>query len=253
MSRLTAFWAELWSSMPWIDALAERADKMKKICELVALLLPILGIATCFGDWASAVNPWAAIALVGVGVLYLVWRSAIAWDRTRGPIIWIGEFEFDRYYKMFDIRIKNAGLDEVYAKIYVVDLRDSSGKRIPRIDHQWPAHWRGMEGDKCLLFGDRHGTAGVLIAAPDPRHSMCPCLQVAMPGIGRPNAVLLYPIEATPIDQQERVTLTIRVDFCDADDKFIKSKLKTVTVIPPDAKSNPLDPESLTRYTIKRR
>jgi hypothetical protein len=248
MSMLHAWWEE------FVGRIAGPDDKsmQRKVWNwiwpvLLALTLLLVGVWAGFQEaaeslpvqlkWLPRILPIAPYVLIAA-LMVFVWHAAIAYDRASvsGPIIWIGEFDYDKYWKMFDIPVKNAGSGEVMARIYVVDVRDKDGKRIPRIDDQIWAHWRGSTDPGMKLFGDKHGTAGVFIEEVDERNSMCPCLKIAMPGgpYGKTSIVktLLYPIEVTAFDQQEEITLTLRVDFSDLEGKFIKSKLKKLSVTP---------------------
>jgi hypothetical protein len=235
-ARLKSFFEELWKSLWWVESLFDKAEIVGKAIGVLTLLLPFLGIT---GGLISALTstwqPWLAIYLVGIPLLYLTWLMAVAWERTKGPIIQIGEFSYDQSWKIFDLKIKNGGAEEVFAKVYAVEILDSKGQRIPRIDSQIPLHWRGERYEKFKLFGDRHGICGALQLEIS-EESMSSKLHLAMPGGDDFDAIqtthLLHPGDPIPLDKQDSFTLTIRVDFLDMDDRFVKSKLKSFRFIP---------------------
>lgn len=90
MSRLAAFWNEFWESVKWTGDLPEKAKKMG---EQAAILLLLFGYTVQWSEWAAWLRPWSLYLLVPVG-LWLWWRVAVAWDRSRGPVIKCGDPAF---------------------------------------------------------------------------------------------------------------------------------------------------------------
>jgi hypothetical protein len=233
---------ELRKSFGWVNDFPDKFEKLKKQAQFLLWLLAAIGYSVKDLSWATWwpwLQPWSQIVLAGV-VWFIAWKVAIAWFTTAGPIIWLAEISIDENYLMLDLRVKNQGLGEVIAHIYAVDVRDAKGRRIPVIDSQIEVHWRGLKGEeKMLLYGDKHGIAGVLqvqrnsVSAPvllltTPAHSG------DVPGIYR-----VVPLtQQCPLGRQEELRLTLRIDFRDEyDDKCLKTKTVVVSVVP-DAQSN---------------
>src|SRR5262245_39792852 len=93
MERLRAAWDEFWKSISWLE-------ESPKVLEFLARLVPFVLIALGIGviqagksgvEWASQINPLVLHILVLICAMYLTWHFAIAWHKTGGPIIWLGE------------------------------------------------------------------------------------------------------------------------------------------------------------------
>ena len=84
--------------------------------------------------WLPRIMPIAPYVLIA-SLMFFVWHGAISFHKASGPIIWIDNsmcgHEYQKGYFNFEIRVQNVGRDEVDAFIYIVELCDASGKRIP--------------------------------------------------------------------------------------------------------------------------
>jgi hypothetical protein len=242
MARISAAFRYFWKSIAWIGGASSTADKMKKVAEIgMFLFAPGLAamLAHKVAEWRVFV-PW----LLSVGAAYLLWKFAIAWDRTAGPIIWIGRPEPDVKNDIFDLHVENRGCGQVTARIYMQNLRDLDGARIPRIDDQVELYWRGYHSDtKMKLFGKKYGIAAMLkIDRSDPES---PVPHIMMPG-KKPKTLVtpLISADMPTLDKQKGVTFSIRVDFHDASSgEFLKSEVRSYSMRP--------DTQSPMRYRIR--
>jgi hypothetical protein len=239
-SRFAAFWEEFWKSISWTTEIPEKSEKLKKGVPFVLWLLAAVGYGTKDVIWASWwpwLEPWSPLLLVAV-VWFVAWKAGIAWYKTQGPIIWMGEIETDESYRFFEFFLENRGKGEVFADVYATDLRDGSGRRVPIIDGEMKIHCRGYyTGDKVKLFGDKH-----VIVAPLQVHngneSGTAHLRLVNPG-DKPNfwvAPLISHVP-TPLKDQHELSLSIRVDFFDEQNKFLTTRTRRLVIVPDEKQS----------------
>jgi hypothetical protein len=167
--RLAAFWEEFWKSFTWIGQTLDKWEKVQKtVGSAIAFFLVLTGITVAITDVADAIRP-AVPWLFGFVAMYIAWKAGIAWYKTSGPIIWIGDLEFtsrdagDRK-NVAEIRVRNAGRDEIMAFVFVVDVQDNPGKRIDRVPTGEIIPWMGVTaelGAPMLLYGDKIAFARV--------------------------------------------------------------------------------------------
>jgi hypothetical protein len=234
MSRLAAVWQEFWKSFTWIGSVPDTADKMRKIGGLLALLIGPAALASTATDWGHIVKPFLPYFL-GVSAICIIWKLAIAWEKSSGPIIWIGKPEPDEYQNFFDLRVQNRGHGEVIARVFAQDLCDRRGKRIPRIDDEIEIQWRGYhQGQNMKLRGDKPGIAAILQV--DKTNPIAPILNLVIPQPSPATGLLpLLPGALRQLEKDE-VRITFRVDFYDDKDVFLKNNSKRFS-IRPDNKS----------------
>lgn len=242
MERLAAFWREFWPSIGFAESLP---GKMKKLGEWFLFLLGPIG----FAAWRGHLTAWLVdygLVLLIVSAVFIVWKAGVSWERSNGPIIWVGPIESDEHHNLFEFMVRNAGRGEVIAHVYVVNLRDRYGKRIPRIDEQVEVHWRGLaSGEQMRLYRDKHGICGVLnVNTTD--NPKTPFLQFAMPASpkGAIGVAPLIPGDPRPLDKQEKVFMSLRVDFCDDNGKNITTRTIRYSIRP--------DPKSKLPYRFRR-
>jgi hypothetical protein len=155
MSRLAAFRAELLAQLTWVGTAREKAQRIGTQVPLV--ILALLGIPASqagITDWA---RPWLPY-FTAPFLLYLTWKAAVAWDRTRGPSVEVGPVVLDDEHGIFDVTVTNGPVG-AYIDVQIVSVRDASGR--DRIEHPWQGHWRGrptafdgwVEGGKPARYG----------------------------------------------------------------------------------------------------
>jgi hypothetical protein len=237
VSRLAAAWEEFRKSIGWTADLPDRAEKIKKQGEFLIWVLAAIGYGVKDASWASWwpwLQPWSPLLLAAV-IWYVAWKASVAWYKTRGPTIWIGPIEFDENYNFFEFFLRNRGEGEVVAHPYATaDFRDRHGKRIPLIDDQIELHCRGYyKGDKVRLFGNKDAVVALLqINTEKARAPKTAQLLLTTPA-EKPNFALVPLGNFTPVKEQHKLYLTVRVDFFDAEDKeFLVSKAIRLAIIP---------------------
>jgi hypothetical protein len=239
MARLEAFWEEFWKSFTWIGQTFDKWEKIKKAAEMaVVLILLLTGITVTATDIADAIRPGVPW-LFGLVAMYIAWKAGIAWHKTSGPIIWIGNLEPDGQ-GAFVVSVKNTGLSQVDAYVYAFDFRDKFGVMKPTIASELQLPWSGFNDSTSLkLFGERIGYAFVLQTEKDPESNIV-CLTALASGIAHgigygPTSVPFLPLNQ-PVKESE-ITLTIRVDFYETGDdgKFLMSRPKTFVIVPDES------------------
>jgi hypothetical protein len=116
-------------------------DTVAKIV-LPGLLTAVGGIALIFRD-----VPWWIVPLTAVVVFYFSLTAGMAWERSRGPSVSVGDLRLDDLAfridgqegrGLFFVDVRNGG---VPAKPRVQIVAASGGIRW--IEHAYDAHWRG--------------------------------------------------------------------------------------------------------------
>jgi len=217
MQRLIATWKDFWASILWLDKVTENHDKIMKLFFCVVFVLGALGVslpkipATAEStSWMIPYVPW----VVGLFGAYIIWQFAIAWDRNRGPIIWIDRIGHDDFYKFFEVRIENRGSGEVIANTYMTDLRLRNGRRVPRIDSQIKLHCRGVsDEERVILGGSRPATIAILKVAPGTKGAAHLLIPSPAPERFLFKVEPLTSPEPTPLIQQPSLIMSIRTEF----------------------------------------
>jgi hypothetical protein len=237
MSRLGAFWRAYSQSFAWVGGMTEAWKKVGPfILFLMALAVSGLGTATKGREvnWLEWLQPWSSYLFRAL-LIVAIWKAGRAWQATEGPLIWMGKVEFDSAWNFFEFRLENRGPGDVIPRVYALDLQDWNGKRIPRIDPPGiEIHLRGVQkGDKVHLFGGRPAIAAMLLSrkgdAPESAHLV---LTVPAEDPGRFGMVGLVSDNPTPLEDQVRLQLSIRVEFFDDKDNFITARTRKLTLIP---------------------
>jgi len=195
-------------------------------------------------EWIPKVQPIAPYIIIPI-LLFFFWHAAIAFDRAKGPIIWIDdivlarEHALSRQYSIaFDTRVRNAGDNEVDAFLYVTCSRSVKGKTIGGLDSQINWHGEEVPLTPLRLFGHKYGIATVFSLIKTDAAK---------------NEFQIHPGPGHALKDKEEVVLTLRVDFHEAGStveviketlmensyrerhvlkktKFIKSKTVTISV-----------------------
>jgi len=237
MSRLNAFWEEFLKSFHWVEKAAGKIDYVQKIIGYAWPLLGLLGITAAIVS--RAFQPFMPYC-IDMMILYLVWKVAIAWDRSAGPIIWIGKPEFDKEHSVFDIRIENRGHGLVYAYGYITDLRTSNGDRPIGVISELQLNWFNLDaGKEMSLYGTRHGTLFLANVVHDA--GRIPSLALFVRDKKDDRILPLY--NAVPLEKQLDIHATLDIRFYDTKYTPIKSKVIKYIFTP--------DSESFTSYKIR--
>jgi hypothetical protein len=114
-TRLADFWSEFTKQFAWAEQPA------KRVWQVLGWVLTMLGISAVaairlLGQY-FADNPttliWltsAAWVLGPLAVTYVVWKIAVAWDRSAPPTIWSGrELTPDTVNRMYSLLVKSIG------------------------------------------------------------------------------------------------------------------------------------------------
>jgi hypothetical protein len=243
MSRFAAFWEEFWKSISWTTDIPEKSEKLKKVVPFVLWLLAVIGYGTKDVSWASWwpwLQPWSPLLLAAI-VWFVAWKAAVAWYKTRGPVIWMGGIEPVEGYRFFQFRVENQGGGVVIVHAYATDLCDRHGTRIDRIDDEKEVHYRGYTAtEKVKLFGDKHVHAAFLQVNREGDPELAQLILIS-PGNDRGTWGVdrLVTHRQTPLKEQHKMYLSLRVDFYDCDEskgdvqgKFLTSKTRKVVIIP---------------------
>ncbi|HEV3383228.1 MAG TPA: hypothetical protein VG097_00355 [Gemmata sp.] len=240
MHRFAAAWNEFWNSLTWIGKTAEWWEKLGKV---IWPFLFILGLAL-FGaqeipklqevlkERSVELTPYARWLCV-IGVVYLLWKAAIAWHKSEGPIIWVGNIEKDDGIpplpRVFEFKIMNRGTGQVVARVHATDARDGNGKKLLQIDGEFKLHCRGKGADEqIVLYGDKHE-----IIAPFQVGNKENQTELFLIGAGmRDPSGVFY--QLSPIALVDKMIFSIRVDFHDGKSglPFLKSKSYRIVVVP---------------------
>src|SRR5438876_11871659 len=100
MRRLAAFWREFVDSFGFLGKAVDAWGRFGRfILILLTLLLTALGTVTKGKEvnWLEWLQPWSPYVFVVLGAI-VVWKAGRAWEKTFGPIIWIGNMEIDEQY-----------------------------------------------------------------------------------------------------------------------------------------------------------
>jgi hypothetical protein len=216
-SRLAAFWEEFWKSFTWIDQVLDKREKIQTVIwNLLAIFCFVTGITVRFTDIAEFVRP-AAPWLIGAFAMYIAWKAGIAWHKTSGPNIWIGDLDLievkspgNKKYVRCDIRVRNTGIGEAVASVHQVDVRDKNGKQINGTKTDAAIPW--LQVEPMLIFGERT--------------AFTPVFQIM-----RQNQKTILSLVAggwIVLEDQGELWLTIRVDFYKGPNgEFIVSNRRT--------------------------
>lgn len=220
MSRLSAFWSEFMDQLKWVGPASEKAKRIGT--QVPLFLLALLSIPAGQAEWAAALRPWAVYLLIPI-VVYLLWKAAIAWDRTSGPRIEVGPIEPDERRGMFEMWVRNAGTGTVTARLY--------GTVPKRVWDERELLWRELtKGQKMILSGSKKGTAGLLhIHTGDAGN---PQICLAKPADVPPGMHAYLPIcDDVPLDRQGETIIDVRVVF-EVDEKEVKDRAMRFVAIP---------------------
>jgi hypothetical protein len=175
MSRLAAWWHEFWPSVVWAGSLP---DILKKMGALAVVLLPLLGFTVSAEKWPEQLRPWVPY-LVAPAILYATWKAAVAWEKSKGPIVEVGPLSLE--YRGDDLRLpivdsQNqtilAGLffvrvtnGPVPARVCFLIVSVTDSRSDTQTERSWQGHWRSRlpDFDGTLAAGEQaqYGFIGV--------------------------------------------------------------------------------------------
>jgi hypothetical protein len=240
MQFFTAWREEFVKFFVWVGAIATRWDKVKIVLAWIVLICP--AAATVASNWVSWIPDWSFYLLL-LPVAYISvaagWSAAIARQKTMGPIIQISEPYYNDAMRMFQVDVKNAGNGQVDAYVFAVRVQDKAGTILSRIAQDLPLLWAGYDEPNFMLFGERHGVAGIMnvwsATRSDEAQIASLSLILNILSLGRTEREQVYNLsDPAPVKNQVELWLTIRIDFYEvgSEGKFLTSALKRFAFIP---------------------
>jgi hypothetical protein len=222
VERLAQFLKVFLESL-WIDKLVKASGNVARLAWLMVPILAYVGIVLSPESLVHFPH-WPPLLALGV---YLSWKAAIAWDRTRGPLIWTDKVRFDKYCRLWEMAVENRGTGEVFARVFLVQLEDENGERIERIDKPIQAHWRGWSEEAAMsLAAERQGIAALLREYQD--------AQMDVLGLAMWPAAGLVPLLTPPLFgyRTRKLFLIVRVEFCDEKGVCLKTMKRRLAIVP---------------------
>ena len=200
------------------------------ILYLVLLLASLLGISAKGEDWANWLQPWSGYVFVGL-LLWTAWNGGRAWaDSKQAAIRLGGNLEYDLRYCMFNLEVENVGSQsEVFARVFADNFRNKGGRRKTEIAvSPIEVCWRGLPpGNPMKLRKGDPRLAGVLYV--DTKNPGYPLLELLTPLHHNDPDDAIRPV---PLVVDRQIRFDLRVEFRDADDKYLAHRSKELVVVP---------------------
>jgi hypothetical protein len=231
MERLKATLRDFMKSAAWLEKAPDWPEKLVKIGGLLIVLLGPAAVAAWTADLKAAV-PYL---LVAVGA-YLTWHLAIAWHKNAGPVIWIGEPEWDAEHFCWDVAIENRGPGIVTTRAWIQRLRGENEMRIPSMDNPLETHFRGFCKAEEVKLHEGLEPRAVVVGVEAKNYIIFPFI---WPPAQRPasgpvpkHVAVLIPNQMTPLVEQKELRFTLRVDFYDESGKYLQNKRRRYLLTP---------------------
>jgi hypothetical protein len=87
---MQAFFIELGKLLGWFGEVTGHMERVQRLGPFLVLMLGPAAWGAVSAGWFQIIDPYVPYLLALTGAI-AIWACSVAWERSEGPIIWVGE------------------------------------------------------------------------------------------------------------------------------------------------------------------